>query len=141
MQYFFITGTSRGIGKALVERALREEAIIVYGFSRQNTIQHERYQHTAVDLSDIENLKKDVQDFFPELSQADRIVLINNAGTLGDVKYVGALADEKIQFLFNLNVTAPAILMNHFLSVYGTQQAEKIIINVSSGAGKSPVDG
>lgn len=141
MQYFFITGTSRGIGKALAERALKEKDTWVTGFSRQNTIQHERYKHTAVDLSDIERLKKEVDGFFPKLSQAGRIILINNAGTLGEVKYLSELADESIQFLFNLNVTAPAILMNHFLSAYREHRAEKIIINVSSGAGKYPVDG
>lgn len=141
MQYFFITGASRGIGKALVERILQVEDTFVFGFSRHADIQHERYRHHHVDLSDIEHLKQEVSHFFSDLSDAERIVLVNNAGTLGDVKYFGEIADDQIQFLFNLNVTAPAILMNHFFQAYRNHPAEKIMINVSSGAGKSPVDG
>lgn len=141
MQYFFITGTSRGIGKALAERILQEEDTFVFGFSRHADIQHEHYRHQNVDLSDIEHLKQEVTGFFSDLSDAERIVLINNAGTLGDVKHFGEIADDQIQFLFNLNVTAPAILMNHFFQAYRKHSAEKIIINVSSGAGKHAVDG
>ncbi len=141
MQYFFITGTSRGIGKALAERALREENTTVVGFSRQATLQHERYRHIKIDFSDIEQLKENVTHFFPALSQADRIVLINNAGTLGEVNYIGRLEATQLQALFHINVIAPAILMNSFMKAYQNIEAEKIIINVSSGAGKYPVDG
>ncbi|WPP49528.1 SDR family NAD(P)-dependent oxidoreductase [Catalinimonas niigatensis] len=141
MQYFFITGTSRGIGKALTEKILKEEDTQVYGFSRQAGISHARYQHVQADLSDMDGLLKNVSNFFPELSSAHRIVLINNAGMLGAVKYMGDLDNRQYVNLFNLNITAPAILMNEFIKAYQTYKGEKLIINVSSGAGKHPVDG
>ncbi len=141
MQYYFITGTSRGIGKALAERALQEENVQVIGVSRQQSIEHERYSHHSLDLSDVGNLGSKAEALFTELSDAERIVLINNAGTLGDVKYFGSIADDKIDQLFSLNVTAPAILMNHFIRAYQTIKAERIIINISSGVSQYPVDG
>jgi benzil reductase ((S)-benzoin forming) len=82
-----------------------------------------------------------VQKLFPNLSSADQIVLINNAGMLGDVKYMGDLENQQFVNLFNLNVTAPAILMNQFIKSYRKQPGKKLIVNVSSGAGKRPVDG
>lgn len=141
MRHFFITGTSRGIGKALTEKILKEADTHVHGFSRKNSIEHERYQHIQADFSDTDWLVKHVQELFPNLSSADQIVLINNAGMLGDVKYLGDLENQQFVNLFNLNVTAPAILMNQFIKSYRNQPVEKLIVNVSSGAGKHPVDG
>lgn len=141
MHYYFITGASQGIGKALAERALQEEDVQVFGFSRSQSVEHRNYLHTAIDLSDIGQLKEKIDGIFPGLENAERIVLINNAGTLGDINYIGELAHDKIERLMNLNVTAPAILANQFLRAYQRINAEKIVINVSSGAGKNPVDG
>ena len=141
MDYYFITGSSRGIGRALVERALQGEDALVYGFARSAGVAHDRYTHTEVDLSDIGGLVDRLGSFFPNLEDADRIVLINNAGMLGDIRYLGDIADESIVALFNLNVTAPTLLINAFIRRYRNLSARKLIINVSSGAGKYPVDG
>lgn len=141
MRYFFITGSSRGIGKGLVERFLQEEDTQVHGFSRKPSLDHDRYYHHSADLADVNWLTENVNEFFPKLEDAKQIVLINNAGTLGEVKYLGELENSSIAHLFNLNVTAVAVLMNQFINAYHHQNAEKLIINVSSGAGKSPVDG
>ena len=141
MDYYFITGSSRGIGLALVEEALKHDQSRVVGFARSPGVQHAHYKHVAVDLSDIPQLTQQVGDFFPALDDARRVVLINNAGTLGDIKYVGDIDSSSIVSLFNLNVTAPALLMNAFIRQYHSLEAEKMIVNVSSGAGKYPVDG
>ncbi|MFP4339410.1 MAG: SDR family NAD(P)-dependent oxidoreductase [Cyclobacteriaceae bacterium] len=141
MRYFFITGTSRGIGKALVEKILQEEGTMVYGFSRNPSVEHKRYHHHSADLADADWLSRNVADFFPKLEDAEQIVLINNAGMLGEVKYMGEVEHASYARLFNLNVTAPAILMNQFIKTYRQSAGERLIINVSSGAGKYPVDG
>ena len=141
MHHYFITGTSQGIGKALVERALQDDNNQVYGFSRSQSIEHPRYAHTSIDLSDIASLTSQVDQLFPSLEGAEKLMLINNAGTLGEVKYLGDLDDERIAQLFNLNLTAPTVLINHFIRAYQDLLVEKLIINVSSGAGKYPVDG
>ena len=141
MQYYFITGTSRGIGQALAKQALLEESAKVIGFSRKQSIEHQRYTHHFVDLSDVSTIGKVIDKTLVDLPDAERIVLINNAGTLGDVKYFGSIADASIDQIFTLNVTAPAILMNHFIRAYRSSSAERIIINVSSGVSEYPVDG
>lgn len=140
MNYYFITGASRGIGKALAAQLL-EEAHHVIGFSRSKALQHDRYQHFSVDFSDNEALQEKVSGFFNISGQVDKIVLINNAGTLGEVAYMGNLSNKEIANLFNINVTAPAILMNEFIKSFKDIKAVKLIINISSGAANRPVDG
>ncbi len=141
MDYYFITGSSRGIGRALVEKALERPDARVTGFARSASMQHPHYTHVVVDLSDVSALTNRIDAFFPTVEAPQRLVLINNAGTLGEVKYLGDLDDSSLVTLFNLNVTAPTLLINAFMRQYRAVQAQKLIINVSSGAGKYPVDG
>jgi benzil reductase ((S)-benzoin forming) len=42
---------------------------------------------------------------------------------------------------FYVNLVAPTILCNSFLKTYSIIPVQQIIINVSSGAGKNPIDG
>jgi short-subunit dehydrogenase len=77
MNYYFITGSSKGLGKSLLDLLLKDESNFAYGFSRTCSLKHERYQHTNVDLSDL----SEVQNIsFPTLKNPKSIVLINNAG-------------------------------------------------------------
>lgn len=141
MIYYFITGTSKGIGKALTEKVLEAENTYVYGISRNITVQHPRYHHQPLDLSDITALRNNLYKIFPDLADAEQIVLVNNAGVVGEIGYVGALPTDNFEFVFNVNVNAPAILMNDFISAYSALPCPKVIINLSSGAAQRPVDG
>jgi benzil reductase ((S)-benzoin forming) len=40
-----------------------------------------------------------------------------------------------------LNLIAPSVLTNSFIDCYNTVDCEKVILNISSGAGKNPIDG
>lgn len=136
MNYFFITGSSKGLGKALTELLLEDDANFVYGYARNNTINHKNYNHTTIDLSDLNK----VQSYqFPELQDAKKITLINNAGLVGDVNHVGSVDNQKTIDCYNVNLIAPVILTNSFVAKY--PQHEKLVINISSGAGRSPIDG
>lgn len=142
MQQFFITGTSRGIGKAIAERILQEENTRVTGISRTQTIHHDRYLHLPINLGDTQALSRSVRSIFNvKKGDMDKVVLINNAGTLGDIGHVGTLPEKGIVDIFNINVTAPALLGNAFMQTFREDRFEKLLINVSSGAGKRPVDG
>ena len=137
MNYYYITGTSRGIGKAIAELLLENETNLVIGLSRSNTISHRNYKHITIDLSDLNN----VRNFeFENVGDSNRIVLINNAGTLGKVGRMGKHIADTIINTYNVNLLSPTILMNSFIRAYRDVEAEKIIINMSSGAGKHPIE-
>ena len=53
MKHFFITGTSRGIGKALAETLLENDNNEVTGISRTRSIKHPNYKHITTDLSNL----------------------------------------------------------------------------------------
>lgn len=137
MDYFFITGSSKGLGKALTELLLNDEKNFVYGISRTNDISHQQYQHLKIDLADLDAVK---QFQFPELKDAASITLINNAGIVGDIKYLGNLDCDKIISTYNINLITPTLLINQLLKAYNND-VKKLVLNISSGAGRSPIDG
>ncbi|RIJ36994.1 SDR family NAD(P)-dependent oxidoreductase [Pontibacter oryzae] len=142
MNIYIITGASKGIGKALAEELLEDDNNRVVGVSRTCNIKHPNYRHQPLDFSDIEAVEHNLHKVFLPYPDAERLVLVNNAGVLGDIGYVGEnMPNERFEFVFDVNVIVPAMLMNTFLQVYQQLEAEKVIVNISSGAGKSPVDG
>ncbi|MBC6610721.1 SDR family NAD(P)-dependent oxidoreductase [Hymenobacter sp. BT507] len=141
MHYYIITGASRGLGKALAEAVLSYPDTRVLGVSRHATIEHDRYQHQPLDLSDMEALQNNITKIFPLWLDADSITLINNAGVLGEIAYVGEQTNEHYNFVFDVNLVAPAMLMNTFLSAYSGLHVPRTILNISSGAAQRPVDG
>jgi len=123
-----ITGSSRGLGRALAE-LYADRGITVFGCSRNDTeFSHENYHHMTADISK----EDDVKDMFFELSKF-RIrprVLINNAGTKRDS--VALLATlEQAQDMMSSNFFGPFLV---------TREASKLmkrarfgrIVNISS---------
>ena len=134
----FITGSSKGIGKALAEELLTKESNLVCGLSRSSSINHYNYEHISIDLSDI----SDVKNFnFETNDKVDKYILVNNAGMVEPVGRVGKLDNSNIEKAYNLNLIAPSILMNKFISTFESLNVDLHIINISSGAGKYPIDG
>jgi benzil reductase ((S)-benzoin forming) len=133
---FYITGTSRGIGKSIAEIVITEENHYVFGISRTQTIIHSNYSHISTDLSNIESL----HSFnLPIYKNAQKVVLINNSGMLGEVNSVGKISTESIIKTHILNAIAPTIISNLFLKTYSNNNVERIIINISSGAARYPI--
>jgi benzil reductase ((S)-benzoin forming) len=136
MNYYYITGTSRGIGKAIVDELLKKETNFVYGISRNNNTEHKNYKHINMDLNELEKVK---EFSFGNHPDAEKIVLINNAGILGHVTQVGKLYTNKIINSYNINLVSPSILINSFINQYQSHPAEKIIVNTSSGAARHTI--
>ncbi|MBX0290810.1 SDR family NAD(P)-dependent oxidoreductase [Hymenobacter sp. HSC-4F20] len=141
MHYYIITGASRGLGKALAEMVLRQPDTTVIGVSRHATIEHERYCHQPLDLSDMLAVQNNLHKVFPQWHDAQSVTLVNNAAVLGEIGYLGEHQNEHFEFVFDVNVVAPAMLMNTFLSAYGALSVPRTILNISSGAAQRAVDG
>lgn len=137
MTIVFITGTSRGLGKAIAELLLEDEKNLVVGISRKQNIEHSNYKHIVLDLSDIEIVKK---FRFPE-QEFEKCILINNAGTIEPIAHLGHQFSTDITNNFNINLISPSILINTFMRQFSMLGKPLHVINVSSGAGKYPIDG
>lgn len=129
---YFITGVSSGIGLACT-RFFLEQGYTVLGIGRKSVVKHERYFFLEVDLSN----SQAVSDFhFPEIAGAE-LILINNAGILGDVSPVWSQSDTNYRDVLQVNVAAPAVLSKKFI----TQFEKGVIINISSGAAQRAIKG
>ncbi len=141
MHYYLITGASRGLGRALAEHLLEAPDTVVWGISRHSTIQHPRYHHQPLDLSDLTAVEHNLQRFFLPFEDAQSLTLINNAAVLGDIGYLGQQPHSHFTWVFDVNVLAPAMLMNTFLAQYTQRGIPLTVLNLSSGAARRPIDG
>ena len=141
MHYYIITGSSRGLGKALAENVLQQPDTTVIGICRHATIQHERYHHQPLDLSDLQAVQNNLHKVFTSFPNAASITLINNAAVLGEIGYLGEQQNEHFEFVFDVNLIAPAMLMNTFLAAYRGYEVPRTIVNISSGAAQRAIDG
>ncbi len=137
MKHYFITGTSKGIGKSLAEELLKDENNKVIGISRKNTLNHKNYNHITTDLSNLDDTES---IFFPNIENASDIVLINNSGVISKIKRVGKLKTTEIINDYNVNILSPSVLINNFIKKYQAYTNKRIILNISSGAGRHTID-
>jgi benzil reductase ((S)-benzoin forming) len=138
---YIITGCSKGIGKALADKILLSPEAHVIGISRTPVQAGKRFRHVQADLSDWQDLISKLAVIFPDASAYSKVVLINNAAWLGELKYIGNLDNASIARVYAINSIAPAILMNAFVQQYRHITADKRVINVSTSAGRNPRDG
>jgi len=132
-----VTGSSRGLGKAIAE-AFIEEGAHVIGISRTKSIENENYQHLSIDLSDIEATKASKIPFQKGMKQ---YILINNAGTLGEVNSYDQLNEDDIVQTVQLNYLAPILLIKKFNEFTSNESVPAYVINIGSGAAFQPIDG
>jgi benzil reductase ((S)-benzoin forming) len=136
-----LTGHSKGLGKAILEKFLKEEDVRILAISRSALkIQKDNLKEIPLDLSDLDRLVEQLPTIFPK-EGFDRKILINNAGWIGEVKPVGKLSPQGIQQVMNLNLLAPMILVDGFAKAYRDEVGQKIIVNISSGAAYKSIPG
>jgi benzil reductase ((S)-benzoin forming) len=135
-----VTGGSKGIGKGIVEAYL-SEGFQVYSISRTKNDEFKAVTQIEFDLGKTNSIKYLLTGVFENFksTEVEKITLINNAGTLGQIGNIEAITD--IEKTVQLNTVAPLILTSTFISLTKNWGCEKKIINISSGAAQKPYDG
>ena len=132
---YIITGSSAGIGKACAEYYLAQSHHVI-GISRSNTLEHPKFSFVSCDLSDSYQLEQ--IDFREKLDRNSTVILINNAGTIGEIKHFPNLSALHYRELANINILAPQVLITMLFQQIVPSRIETIV-NISSGAAKRPI--
>lgn len=138
-----VTGSSSGIGAALVLELLERGWTVIGVARRPAHIRHQAYEHVQLDLADlggmVRRLNADVAPRFAE-PRWRRVGLVNNAASpagLGPLPGVGILELERVHAV---NATAPVWLMG-FVTRTVRRDTVLRIANVSSGAATTAFPG
>jgi benzil reductase ((S)-benzoin forming) len=136
-----ITGHSQGLGRAILDYYLALETFQVLAISRTKLdIESPNLKQFCIDLSDLDVLENHLMNIFPE-GDFNKIILLNNAGWIGQIKPIGKLSPKEMRIQINTNLLSPMYLTNAFIKQYKDSNAEKIVCNISSGAASRPVSG
>ena len=137
---YILTGASKGLGQALKNALIKKSGSCVIGVSRSSLKEERNFTPIQLDLEDSESIINRFSEIFPD-GEYGEIVLINNAGWIGEIAYNGNLSADSIVSIHAVNVIAPALLMNAFMKKYKHHTGSKIVVNISSGAAAKVVDG
>lgn len=136
-----ITGHSQGLGRAILEHYLGNHSFLIIAISRTKLdIDSPNLQQISMDLSELDVLERQLPNIFPEV-EFDKIILLNNAGWIGQIKPIGNLGPKEMRVQVNLNLLGPMYLTNAFIKRYKETDSEKIVCNISSGAASRAVEG
>ncbi|MCQ9616580.1 SDR family NAD(P)-dependent oxidoreductase [Paenalcaligenes niemegkensis] len=145
-----ITGASRGLGASLAKQSLSADTLLITISRSENAQLAEEasragasYHAISADLSSPEGTAAAQEHLLAILpANASAYRLINNAGTVDPVALCSNLNDSKaIAQALQLNVVSVISLTATFLQHIAQIQADKRVLNISSGAGRSPVSG
>jgi len=128
----FITGVSKGLGKALAAAFLKLGEEVV-GIGRSHAFTDKNFRFISCDL---ENLEQVNNLDFGKLSAS--VLFINNAGIIGAIERISEQTSSDIQSVLNANTLAPMLLCQKILKAFAPSEG-LTIVNISSGAGKRAI--
>lgn len=130
----FVTGASKGIGRAICHKLLAEDYHVV-GIARQfqdsALAQHPNFEAVPLDLSDLEALPqalKELKGRYPQVR-----ALICNAGQ-GHFKHLEEFSFDQIRSLIDLNFLSHVYLTKAFLPLLKKQTSSDVIFIGSEAA-------
>ena len=141
---FLITGTTRGIGKALMAAALLQPDSFVVSLSRAAPYLWANRQNIRIDLNKSNAIGQALKRIDLQGQPADGLihtVLINNAGVLDPIAPIGDCDDRLLTQNIQVNLIAPLILSHHFFHFGRAFPGQKWILNITSGASRTPYYG
>jgi benzil reductase ((S)-benzoin forming) len=128
----FITGVSKGLGKALATAFLNLGEEVV-GIGRSHSFTDKNFRFISCDL---ENLEQVNNLDFGKLSAS--VLFINNAGIIGAIERISEQTSSDIQSVLIANTLAPMLLCQKILKAFAPSEG-LTIVNISSGAGKRAI--
>lgn len=129
----FITGVSRGFGKAIAELYLSKGEKVT-GIGRSSDLDHANFSFIHCDLSDLDAVRAiQFDQIIANESFTEPVTLINNAGILGEINRLSDIEVGDVDQVMTVNVSAPVLLTQN---IYKTIKIKDgfTLVNISSGA-------
>ncbi|MGM0640962.1 MAG: (S)-benzoin forming benzil reductase [Thermotogota bacterium] len=150
MNFFIITGTSKGLGEAIAKKLVspenqlacisRSKNLDLIDLADHKNCVLDYYEFDLTNTKDIKGLMSEILSKI-DINKVTKITLINNAGTVEPIKPMGRSDDSDIQRNITLNLISPSILINNFIKYTKDTPVKKDIFNISSGAATRAVYG
>ncbi len=150
MNYYIVTGASRGLGEAIVNVIDDQNSTIICLSRTVNSTLKKMAAEKRTPISfiecDLSNIQQ-VPDIINKLlslinlDQAQKITLINNAGTVNPIKEAGSAKQEELILHVHLNFLSPILLSEGLIQKIKGTPVNLIIVNITSGAANRPVPG
>lgn len=145
MHLAFVTGTSRGLGRA-VARELLERGVQVRGFARspapEELAAHRAYRHAQVDLADLLGLERRLaEEWLPaeDATAVRRLTFVSSAAVLGPIGPIHTLEAAALERALAVDIGAHLVFTRALLGF--AVSAPLLVISISSGAAHSPIPG
>ncbi len=105
---FIVTGSSRGIGAAIVAMLL-EQSANVFGLSRSTgAINHENYRHDNIDFNQTKELEGKLKAYIKTIDKIDGIICSAGVGRFGGIEQ---FSFAQMQSMMNVNFLSQACLV------------------------------
>ncbi len=143
MNLYIVTGTTKGLGKALADRIALDSDNEIIALARAPDAPIPGGARLEVDLADASA----VEATFDRIEQRVRgrkyakAVLINNAGVVDPVGPLERVEAKDLERNIAVNLLAPMLLMRRFLRATEGVALLRRIVNISSGAARRPISG
>lgn len=125
-----ITGTSKGIGKAISLKLL-EDGYHIVGISRSHSLIHPRFHGVTLDLSDIRQLPEALKKLIKLYPETEAVICNAGQGLFGHLE---ELSYEQIYATISLNLMSHVYLIKSFLPLLKKQKKGNIIFIGSESA-------
>jgi len=128
-----VTGTNKGLGKALVDVLLENEDVHLLTFSRSKAVSNSKRTHCVINMGKTVDFERKVPwDLLPII---DSVIFINNAATIVPIEKTVYLSKAQIDLAYTLNVFSPLAIIKELVRRYRLVH----VIHVGTGAANNPI--
>ena len=143
-----LTGASRGLGAAIAERLLQRGSALLTMSRHPNPSLDAKAAETgtpleqwAIDLADGVAASKRLEAWLASQHSFSSATLINNAALAGKPGPIGEADATALSAVLRVGLEAPILLTRAFLRATRGWGVPCKVLNISSGAGKTPLGG
>ena len=143
MNLYVVTGTSKGLGRALADVLAMQEKNIVIEIGRATSTKNARNTLLEADFSNLDSIERAFANVAAHINGKtfEHAVLINNAGVVLPVARFDKLDVTGINNNIAVNLAAPILTTTLFANLTRDIARKRLVISISSGAAKRAIRG